>query len=140
MNTKVLIAALAGAIASFISGFLIYGLAMKSFFDANTAEGARGIMRGENMIMWAVFVGCLAWALLTALIYSRWAGINTFKSGASGGAWIGALMALGANMFSYAGMDAMTLNAALVDVALNAVQGAITGGVVGFALGYGQVK
>lgn len=140
MNTKVLVAALAGAIATFLSGWVIYGMALKGFYDSNTMEAARGIMRGENMLLWAIFVGCVAWSLLLALIYSRWAGINTLKGGAIGGAWVLFLVALGANFFSYAGMDIMTMNAAIVDAVVNAVQGAIAGGVIGFVLGYGQTR
>ena len=140
MNTKVLIAALAGAVATFLSGWVIYGMAMKGFYDSNTAEAARGLMRGDNMILWAIFVGCLSWSLLLALIFSRWAGINTFQGGAIGGAWVGFLIALGTNFFGYGSMDIMSMNAAIVDAFVNAVQGAIAGGVVGFVLGYGQAK
>ncbi|MBL7825104.1 MAG: hypothetical protein JNJ57_00630 [Saprospiraceae bacterium] len=138
MNTKVLLAALAGAVTTFLSGWVIYGMALQGFFDSNTTEAARSVMRGENMLMWAIFVGCLAWSLLMALVYSRWAGITTLKSGAMAGWWIGALVAAGANFFSYASMDTMTLNAVLVDIVVNAVQGALSGAVIGWVLGYGN--
>lgn len=138
MNTKVLLAALAGAVASFLTGWLIWGIALKSFFEANTTEAAKDVMRGENVVFWAIFVGCLAWSLLLALVFSRWAGISTFKAGAMAGAWMAFLIALGMDMFSYGGMDAYTLTVVLVDPILNAVQGAIVGGVVGWVLGYGR--
>ncbi len=138
MNTKVLLAALAGAVASFLTGWVIWGMALKGFFEANTTEAGKAVMRGDSPVLWAIFVGGLAWSLLLALIYSRWAGITTFKSGAIGGAWVGFLMALGMDMFLYGGMDAFTLTAGLVDAILNAVQGAIVGGVIGWALGYGN--
>lgn len=138
MNTKVLLAALAGAIVTFLTGWALYGMAFKGFFDANTMESARSVMRGENMIPWAIFVGCLAWSLLLAMLYSRWAGITTFKSGAMAGAWVMFLVALGADFFSYASMDVMTMTAAIVDPIVNAIQGAIAGGVIGWVLGYGN--
>lgn len=138
MNTKSLLAALAGAVATFLSGWVIYGMALKGFFDANTTPGGQAIMRGEMPILWGIFVGCLAWSLLLALIYQRWAGISTFKSGAMGGAWVMFLVALGADFFAYASMDAWTMAATLVDPIINAVQGAIAGGVVGWVLGYGN--
>jgi hypothetical protein len=139
MNTKVLLAALAGAVASFLTGWVIWGMALKGFFEANTTDAGRAVMRSDDgMVMWAIFVGCLAWSLLMALVFSRWANITTFKTGAMAGAWLGFLMALGADMFSYGGMDASTLTAVLVDPILNAVQGALVGGVVGWALGYGN--
>lgn len=137
MNTKVLLAALAGAIATFLSGWALYGMAFKDFFDANTIETSRSVMRGETMVTWALSVGCLAWSLLLALLYKRWASISTFKSGAIAGAWIMFLVALGADFFSYASMDVSTLTATLVDPMINAVQGAIAGGIIGWVLGYG---
>jgi ABC-type cobalt transport system substrate-binding protein len=139
MNTKVLLAALAGAVVSFLTGWVIWGMTLKGFFEANTTDAGKAVMRGDDsMVMWAIFVGCLAWSLLMALVFSRWAGITTFRSGAIGGAWIGFLMALGADMFAYASMDAWTLTAGLIDAILNAAQGAIVGGVIGWALGYGN--
>lgn len=138
MNTKVLLAALAGAVVTFLSGWVLYGMALKSFFDANTTEAGAAVMRGESMVMWAIFVGCLAWSLLLAMLYSRWAGITTFKSGAMAGAWIMFLVALGADFFSYASMNVGTMNTTLVDPFINAVQGALAGGVIGWALGFGN--
>lgn len=138
MNTKVLLAAIAGGIATFLTGWVIYGMALKGFFDANTIDGARTIMRGDSMLMWAVFLGGFSWSLLLALIYHRWAGISTFQGGAIAGAWVMFLVALGADMFSYGMMNASTLTANLVDPFVNAVQGAIGGGVVGWVLGYGK--
>lgn len=137
MNTKVLLAALAGAIATFLSGWLLYGIALRGFFESNTLEGARSLMRTEPTF-WAIFVGCLAWAALLAMVFSRWASITTFVTGAKAGAWIAFLIALGADFFNYASMDAWTLTATLVDPFVNAVQGAIAGGVVGWVLGYGN--
>ena len=139
MNNKVLLAALAGAAATFLSGWLIYGMALKGFFDAQMVESARGVLR-DPPLMWGIIVGCLAWSLLLALIYSRWAGITTFQSGAMTGAWIMFLVALGADFFSYASMNVSSSTAVLVDAVVNAVQGAIAGGVVGWVLGYGENK
>lgn len=138
MDSKVLLAALGGAVVAFLSGWVIWGMALEGFFNDNTAAAASGIMRGENMFLWAIAVGCIAWSLLLALLYSRWAGISTFKSGAIAGAWIMFLVTLGSNMFTYAGMDIFNMNALIVDVIANAIQGALVGGVIGWALGYGN--
>ncbi len=140
MNTKVLLAALAGAVTSFLSGWAIWGIALRSFMESNTSEACAGCSRGEEMLMWAIFVGCFAWALLLALLFSRWAGITTFKAGAMAGVWIGFLISLGMDFFMYGGSNMWTLNAAIVDILANAVQGALVGGVVGWVLGYGNAK
>lgn len=138
MNTKVLLAALAGAVTTFLTGWVFYGMALKGFFDANTMENAKSIMRGEQMIPWAIFVGCIAWSLLLALIYSRWGGISTFRGGATAGAWVMFLVALGADFFSYGSMNVMNMSATLVDPIINAIQGLIAGGIIGWVLGYGK--
>lgn len=140
MNTKVLLAALAGSIVSFLSGYVIWGIALKDFFDSNTVEGARACLRGDEMLLWAIFVGCVAWSLLLALLYSRWAGITTFKTGALGGLWVFFLVALGADFFTYAAINMMTMNAIIVDIIASAAQGALVGGVIGWALGFKDAK
>lgn len=138
MNTKVLLAALAGGIATFFLGWALYGMALKGFFESNVGS-ATGVMRGDDdMQIWAIFAGNVAWSLLLALLYSRWAGITTFMAGATAGAWIGFLMALGYDLISFGTTNMGTLTAALVDPVVNAVLGAVGGGVVGFVLGYGK--
>jgi hypothetical protein len=139
MNTKVLLAALAGAVTSFLTGWALFGMALKGFFDANTLEGAQVVMRGDdNMVMWAVFLGGLSWNMLLALVFHRWAGIKTFQSGAIAGAWVMFLVALGADLYSYGMLNMSTLTSTLVDPLVNAIQGAIAGGVIGWVLGYGN--
>lgn len=138
MNTKVLLAAVAGAIATFLSGWLIYGMLLKGYFDSSLTEGARSISRGDHPIIWAIFLGGFAWALLLAMIFDRWANIRTWQGGGMAGAWIGFLIAIGANLFSYAQADWASMNALLLDACVNIVQGAISGAVSGFVLGYGN--
>ena len=139
MNTKVLLAALAGAVVTFLTGWLLYGMLLKGFFDAQTLESAKSVMREQPDLL-HIFVGCLAWSLLLALLYSRWAGISTLKSGAIAGAWIGFLIALGADFFTYASMNITPIGAVLVDPIVNAVQSAIAGGLIGVVLGYDVKK
>ena len=138
MNTKVLLAALAGGVASFLLGWVFYGILLEGFFAAN-AGSATGVMKDEASMGWLpLIVGNLATGLLFALIYSRWAGITTFKSGAIGGAWVGLLIGLSYDLISLGVTNIMTVNSALVDSLVSAVLGAITGGVVGWVLGYGN--
>lgn len=134
MNTKILLATLAGAVTTFLTGWLLYGMAMKGFFDAQMLESARGVMRAEPNLG-AIFGACVAWSLLLAVIYDRWASISTFKTGAMAGAWIGFLVALGADLFSYGSINLTQPAVLIVDPLLNALQSAIAGGVIGVVLG-----
>lgn len=138
MNTKVLLAALAGGVTSFLLGWVFYGILLGDFFAANIGT-ATGVMKDEASMGWVpLIVGNLATGLLFALIYSRWAGITTFKTGAIGGAWVGFLVALSYDMVSLGTANIMNSTAAMVDPLVAAVMSAIIGGVVGLALGYGN--
>jgi hypothetical protein len=138
MNTKVLLAALAGGVTSFLLGWLFYGILLMDFFNSNQGS-ATGVMKDEASMGWIpLILGNLATGLLFALIYSRWANISTFRTGAIGGSWVGLLMALGYNLSMLGTTNIMNATGALVDSALWAVIGAIIGGVVGWTLGYGN--
>ncbi|MCW5924582.1 MAG: hypothetical protein KIS77_19850 [Saprospiraceae bacterium] len=138
MNTKVLLAALAGGVTCFLLGWLFYGILLMDFF-ANNQGSATGVMKDEASMGWIpLILGNLATGLLFAMIYSRWANISTFRTGAIGGSWVGLLMALGYNLSMLGTSNIMNATAALVDSALWAVFGALIGGVVGWTLGYGN--
>jgi hypothetical protein len=131
-NTKILVAGLIGAVAGLILGFLIYEVALSSFFEGHMAS----IMRSdEEMVWWAVIVGHLAWGLIFALIYGRWANISTFATGAKAGVIIGGLFALIFDMLYYATTTMMDLTGALMDVIVFAVISAVIGGVAAWWLG-----
>ncbi|TAK40213.1 MAG: hypothetical protein EPO28_10415 [Saprospiraceae bacterium] len=132
-NNKILVAGLLGGVTAFILGFLVYGLALKGFYDSHMVEGVA--KADEEMVWWALIVGNLAWGLLYAVIYGRWASISTFVTGAKAGAVIGALIALTYNLNGYATANMMDLTAALADVVVSAVVSAIIGGVVAWWLG-----
>ncbi|MBX2892789.1 MAG: hypothetical protein KF734_17805 [Saprospiraceae bacterium] len=138
MNTKVLLAALAGGVTCFLLGWLFYGFLLMDFFASNQGS-ATGVMKDEASMGWIpLILGNLATGLLFAMIYSRWANISTFRTGAIGGSWVGLLMALGYNLSMLGTSNIMNATAALVDSALWAVIGALVGGVVGWTLGYGN--
>ncbi|MCB0528131.1 MAG: hypothetical protein KDC61_22140 [Saprospiraceae bacterium] len=138
MNTKVLLAALAGAVAFFLLGWAFYGVALSEFFASNMGS-ATGVQRGENdMVFWALFLGNFFWALLIAIIFDRWASISTFRSGAMSGGMICLLMALGIDLIMYGTTNISNLTATLVDPIVSAIMGAISGGLIGWVLGYGR--
>ncbi len=134
-TNKILIAGLIGGLTAFILGWLFYGTLLMGFFEKN-AGTATGVNRPmEDMVWWAMILGHLAYGYLFALIYGRWASISTFVTGAKAGAVIGGLMALTFDMIMYGSTNISNLTAALVDVVVMAVTGAIVGGVVAWWLG-----
>jgi len=139
MNTgKILLSGLVGGVVAFLLGFLIYGLALSNFFESNMGS-ATGGMRGEGEMLWApMIIGHLAWGLLFAVIYARWASISTFATGAKAGAVIGLLVALTFNMIQLGSTHISNLTASITDVVIVTLVSAIIGGVVGWFLGRGK--
>lgn len=137
MNTnKILIGGIAGGIAAFLFGFLIWGVAMQGFMESHSVA-PKGLER-EPMLMWAIIVGNLALGFLYSIIYGRWAGIKTLKTGAMAGIVIGLLIGINYDFMTYAMMNVMDFTGVLVDILVNAVYGALVGGVVGWVLGMGN--
>lgn len=138
MNTKVLLAAFVGGVTSFLLGWVFYGILLADFFAANVGT-ATGVMKDDTAMGWIpLIVGNLTTGLLYAMIFSRWAGITTFKTGAIGGAWVGFLIGLSYDMTALGTTNIMNTTAALVDPLVWAAISAIAGGMVGWALGYGK--
>lgn len=135
MNTKVLLASLAGGIANFLAGWLVYGMILDPLFRGMMTPEGQAVVRNPPIIG-GIFGGCLVWALLLALIYNRWAGISTLKTGALAGAVIGLLSALSFDLGLYSMYNMSSVNLIFIEPIGSAVLGAITGGVVGWVLGY----
>ena len=136
MNNRVLLAALAGGVAAFLLGWLVWGILLMDIMkDVNPQF--EGVERNPPGLA-HIFIGNVVWALLFAMIFSRWAGIATFKSGLIAGAWISALIALSFNLVFLGTTNLMSINGALIDLVANIVVGGLTAGVVGWVLGYGN--
>lgn len=137
-TTKFIIGTLVGGIAFFFLGFLIYGIALESFFTqhAGSATGLQKTM--DDMQWWALIVGNLASAALLSYIFLKWANIKSFGEGASAGAVIGFFIALSYDMVSYATTNMMDITACLTDVVVGTVMTAIGGGIIGTVLGMGK--
>jgi len=131
---------IAGGIASFLLGWLIYGMLMKDFYAGNcsdVAKSAVGLMR-EPPIMWALVVGNLGFGFFLSYVFNKWAMISTAGGGAMAGAVIGLLTAIGWDFIMYATMNLSNLTATIVDIIISTVISAIVGAVVGMASGMGN--
>lgn len=134
-TSKLLMAGLAGGVAYFILGFLLYGMLMMPYFEKQTTNN---VSRGEDMVWWALIVGNLFLGFLLAYIFGRWANIKTFMGGLVGGLVVGVLFAAAIDLTMYGTSDMMTLPGTFVDIIVNTVMIAISGGVVGLVLGMGK--
>ena len=133
-DNKILIAGLIGTVVAFILGFVLYGMLLNDFFQSN-GGGATGVPREQDEIVWwAMIIGHLAFGMLMALIYGRWANISTAATGAKAGAVIGALIGL-VGFIDYGVTNVSNLTAVSVNVIVMAVNTAIIGAAVAWWLG-----
>lgn len=139
MNTKVLLAALAAGVASFFLGWLIYGMLLDPYFQANTTVEAKGIMKNmENMNMIAMVIANLAVGTLVAWSLSRM-GVTNAMGGLFPGAVIGCLIAINFDMFMYAMTNWYSSKmVVIVDVLVSTIFYAFIGAIAGWMLGMGR--
>ncbi|GJM36293.1 MAG: hypothetical protein DHS20C18_52940 [Saprospiraceae bacterium] len=131
MNTnKILLSALAGGVAYFFLGWLVYGILLQGMMEMPAA------IAKEPMEMWAMAISCLVYGLLLAVIFGHWASISTLMTGAKAGAIIGALVAAYVDFSFFSMYNFITLQSVIVDIIAATALSAITGGVVGWVLGY----
>jgi hypothetical protein len=136
MNSKVLLATLAGGIAAFLFGWLVFGLLLADFYAANLTV-YEGLMKNPPDLL-MIFISNLVLAFLLAYIFNRWAGIKSAGEGAQAGFIIVGLIALGIDVFQFATMNLVSPMLIAVDTIGNAVYGAFIGSIVGLVLGTGK--
>jgi hypothetical protein len=125
MKTKnFIIGAVVGTLVYYFLGFIVYGLLFKDIY-----------MRDNfSHTMLFVFFGCLFFGTLVAYIFTKWAGITNWWTGAKAGAVIGLLYSASQNFFMFSGMEINYQNLFL-DIVLNVVMVGIVGAAIAFALG-----
>lgn len=136
MNAKTLLAVVLGAIANFFLGFLIYGLLLMDFMQANTTV-YDGLMKDESQAMNGYVLSSIIFAVLLTYIFRK-AHTATAGSGLVTAAVVSFLMAIGMDTMFYFGMNLHTGMAMLVDVIAYTVMGSLTGLVIGWALNRGR--
>ena len=135
-NSKFVVATLAGGVAFFILGFLVYAIALEGFYSAH-AGSATGVAKTE-MQFWPLILGNLSHAALLAYVFLKWASIKTFGAGFAAGLTIGFFVSLGYNMISYDTTNLLDLTGNIVDVIVYTTMTGIVGGIVGWVIGMGK--
>lgn len=134
MNAKQIgLATLAGTVAMFFGGWLIWGMALHNFQQSHTQvyEGLQPEMPNMPLMV----LSMVAFALLYSIIFDRWAGIKTFATGAKAGALIATLIGLGHDLMWVASANLIDGTVVGTNVIANLVWGALAGGVIGWVLG-----
>jgi uncharacterized membrane protein len=139
MNTKkFFIGTLVGGITFFLLGYLIYGLALTSFFSHHTTAAPGSMKQMSEIIWWALILGNLASGALLSYIFLKLGNIGSFGSGAGTGAAIGLFVSLSMDLIRYAVENSFDMTAMIVDVLAGILMSAIAGGVIGALMGRGK--
>jgi len=135
MNSKTIIAAVVGAIASFLLGWVVYGMLLVDYFKSNTVQYEGMMLPEGEMKLWAIFISNLASSWLFAWLFSRM-NVRTFAGGFQTGAIINFVWALAIDMMFYSMMNWFANSTIIVvDVIVNAIFGGIIGGIIAMMLG-----
>ena len=136
MLTRVIVATIAGGVAFFFLGFIIFGVLLGPNLMQQyiTPDAAR--LMNETPVWAPLILGNLVLAFLLAYIFEYWAGIRTFAGGVIGGAVILFLLDLYFQMMFLAFMKMHTSYVPVIaDIIGTTIAGALAGGVVGAVLG-----
>ncbi len=125
MNTKVLIAAVIGGLASFFLGWLIWGMLL---MDTMTQYQNASCMKPESeMNMGLLVVANLIWGFLYAYIFNNWKGELSFKAGLVPGALISVLIGLSFDLYT---ICFTTMSNSYTPIGINLVANAVVGALV----------
>ncbi len=130
MKNKVL-AILGGTIALFGLGYLIY---VVLGFNAQNGAGVDAVF--TKLDLPPIIIMEVLYATLITIIFSRWAQIKTFATGAQAGLIIGALIGCCSTLELFATTTGLTDLTGVITAAITfGVRFAVAGGVIGWLLG-----
>ncbi len=133
MDTKrLIIGTIAGGIALYILGYVIWEVIFADFFAAN-AGSATGAFR-DNPVIWALALGTLSYAALLTVAIGTRGGSATIAEGFKTGAIVGFLMWFGVDFIHYGIANISNLTATIVDPLLELVHAGISGAVIAAVL------
>lgn len=133
MKKNVLVASVVGAVASFLLGWIVYGMLLMDFYSANSVQ-YDGMMK-EQPMLGLIFTSQLATAFLLATIYDSWSKAADFSAGFRQGMLIGLLITLSMDLYFMASMNFMTWTLVGVDIVVGSLFTGVVGGVIALVLG-----
>ena len=133
---RIALAALLGTISYFIIGWLVFEGLLGKYMAAHTTKLVGFQKEGEDASLWLLLLSCMAYALLLAVLFERWAQVSTFKDGLLLGALIGILVAIMTDLYWY---STSHFYDSLLPVAADVLAAGLTvgamGGLIGWCLG-----
>jgi hypothetical protein len=129
---KLFIGGIAGGVAYFLLGWLVYGILLMDFMNNHTGT-AGNIARAEPDFMYLI-IGNLAMGFLMTYIFIK-ANVSGIASGIMTGGILGLLTGVGYDCMIYATTTTMSKTGMAADVAATTVMSAIVGGIIAILIG-----
>ncbi len=124
-----LLATVAATVVMFLLGYLLWGIALVSFFEAHTLTDV--MKPDEEMNMAFILLGNLFAAFAMATLYGKWArGYHGVKEGFTFGALVGIIIGLGMGFVWYGTSNFMDLTGHLAEGVTDIVYYGIAGVVI----------
>lgn len=132
MNKKAWLAGLAGGVAAYFTGWILYGMILMKFMAAHTTPYT-GLFK-EKMNMVTIAIGCFVWAYTITWVYHNFSGKKTVLGGLVTGLILGLLIETGMSLSFYGNWNLYDTTYLIVDWFAMGVYSAVTGAVVGLVL------
>lgn len=133
-SKKFLIGGLAGGVAFFLLGWLLYGMLLMDFMMQHSNSSSGAFRSETEMIWWAMVVGNLALGFLLSYVLNK-ANVAGAMAGATTGAVVMLLMSTAIDCIMYAQLNLWDTTGMIVDILVSTVMGAIVGAVIGWLNG-----
>lgn len=132
MKNKIL-AVLGGTVALFGLGYLIYVI---GGFHAQNGADATTVFNFDSLSLTPIILMEVLYATLIMIIYSRWAQIKTFSTGAQAGLIIGIFIGICAILEVFALTNNLVEISGIITAGITfGIRFAVAGGVIGWFLG-----
>lgn len=137
---RFLTATIVGGIVLFVVGYLIWGLVLMGFFEAQSIAPEGALKTMEEFSLAHIFLANLVYAALLTLTVGVWGGKRGFGAGFSGGLLVGLLLAASMTFMFLGTMNFMTVTGHVVDTIASGVWAGIGGGVITVMLARGETS
>ena len=124
-----LLATVAATVVMFLCGYLIWGMALASFFDTHSIVNVMKPDEELNMVL--ILLGNLFASFSMASLYGKWArGHHSFGQGFTFGAWIGVIIGIGMGLVWLGTSNFMDTSGHVAEAVIDILYYGIIGGVI----------
>jgi hypothetical protein len=137
MNSKSILAGIAGGIVLFLFGYLVYGMLLSNFMSTHAGTATNVPRNMNDYMLWLIAAGNLIYAFLLVYIFGK-AGISSVGNGFATGAIVGLLTTASSAFISYATTNLLTGSGMAADIVAFGILSGIAGAVIAWVKGMGK--